>query len=107
MAFGIAITDDAERQLRALPVREQRLIEAAVASRLVHQPTSVTRAVKRLSPNPLAQFELRVGELRVLYNVQASEVVLLVVGRKVGERLIVEGEVFYGHQDNPPEPAGD
>jgi hypothetical protein len=31
---------------------------------------------------------------------------LLVVGRKVGNKLIVEGKEFHGHQDNPPEPAG-
>ena len=32
------------------------------------------------------------GGLRVLYNVEGSEVVLLVVGRKVGNKLIVEGQ---------------
>ena len=60
-----------------------------------------TRAIKRLRPNPFAQFELRAGDLRVLYNVEGSEVVLLVVGRKVGNKLIVKGQEFYGHQDNP------
>jgi len=106
MAFQIMITADAESQWRALPVREQRLLEAAIQARLLHQPTTPTKAVKRLRPNPLAEFELRVGHLRVLYNVEGTEVVLLVVGRKVGNRLIVEGEEFYGHQDNPAEPAG-
>jgi hypothetical protein len=33
--------------------------------------------------------------------------VVLIVGRKVGNRLIVEGKQFYGHQDNPPQPTGD
>ena len=46
------------------------------------------------------------GDLRVLYNVEEEEVVLLIVGRKVGNTLIVEGEEFHGHQDNPVEPAG-
>ena len=31
---------------------------------------------------------------------------VLLVGRKVGNKLIVEGEEFYGHQDYPPEQAG-
>jgi hypothetical protein len=31
---------------------------------------------------------------------------LLLVGRKVGNKLIVAGKEFYGHQDNPVEPAG-
>jgi len=41
-----------------------------------------------------------------LYNVEGEEVVLLVVGRKVGNVLVVEGEEFHGHQDNPVESAG-
>ena len=85
--------------------RQQRLLEAAVQTRLVHQPTTPTKAVRKLRPNPLAQWELRAGELLALYNVEGNEVVLLVVGRKVGNKLIVEGREFHGHQDNPAEPV--
>jgi mRNA-degrading endonuclease RelE of RelBE toxin-antitoxin system len=107
MAFHISITADAESQWRALPTRQQRLLEAAIQTRLIHQPTTPTKAVKRLRPNPFAEFELRIGDLRVLYNVEGSEVVVLVVGRKVGNKLIVEGAEFHGHQDHPSESAGD
>ena len=107
MAFQITITADADEQLRDLPVREQRLLEAAIQSRLRDRPTTPTRAVKALRPNPLAGFELRVGDLRVLYNVEGDEVVLLVVGRKVGNTLVVKGQAFHGHQDNPAQPTGD
>jgi hypothetical protein len=31
---------------------------------------------------------------------------VLIVGRKVGNKLIVEGEEFHGHQDHPTEPSG-
>src|SRR5207249_2414949 len=106
MAFRITMTADAESQWRTLIAREQRVLEAAVQARLIHQPTTLTQAVRRLRPNPFAEYELRVGNLRVLYNVEGMEVVLLVVGRKVGNKLIVEGEEFHGHQDNPPESAG-
>lgn len=106
MAFQITMTLDAEAQLRALSVRERRVLEAAILTRLLDQPTTPTRAIKRLRPNPFAVFELRAGELRVLYNVEESEVVLLVVGRKVGNKLIVGSEEFHGHQDHPPEPPG-
>jgi mRNA-degrading endonuclease RelE of RelBE toxin-antitoxin system len=105
MAFQITITEVAEAQLQALPAREQRLLEAAIQARLLDQPTTVTKAVKKLHPNPFAEFELRVGDLRVLYNVVETQVVVL-LGRKVGNKLIVEGEEFHGHQDNPAEPAG-
>ena len=106
MAFQIAITDEANRQFQALPVREQRILEAAILSRLEHQPTTPTKAIKRLRPNPFAEFELRVGDLRALYNVEGDEVVILVIGRKLGNTLIVEGEEFHGHQDHPAEPPG-
>jgi len=107
MPFKITITEDAERQLRSLPIHDQRIMEAAILSRLKHEPTTPTKAIKQLRPNPLAKFELRAGDLRALYNVEEGEVVILIVGRKAGNKLIVEGEEFHGHQDHPVEPPGD
>jgi mRNA interferase RelE/StbE len=100
MAFSISITAEAEHQLRSLSAYDQRRLETAIWARLVHDPTTPTRAIKRLRPNPLASFELRVANLRVLYNVEGNEVVLLIVGRKEGDKLIVAGVEFHGHQDH-------
>ena len=69
MPYRITITEDADRQFRALPARDRRILEAAIVSRLEQQPATPTRAIKRLRPNPLAEFELRAGDLRALYNV--------------------------------------
>ncbi len=107
MPFIITITEDAEHQMASLTARDQRTLEAAFLTRLVQQPTTPTKSIKRLRPNPFAEFELRAGTLRALYNVEEDEVIILLVGRKVGNQLIVEGEVFHGHQDNLSEPAGD
>lgn len=76
-----------------------------MTARLRDQPTVPTKAIKRLRPNPLKEFELRVRDLRVLYNVEeeTSEVVLLIVGRKVGNKLIVGGEEFHGHRGDSAE----
>src|SRR5262245_20251545 len=106
MPYKISITEDAERQLRSLPTRDQRIVEAAIRSRLEHQPTTPTKAIKRLRPNLFAEFELRARDLRVLYNVDEGEVVVLIVGRKVGNKLIVQGEEFHAHQDHPSKPTG-
>ena len=103
MRYRITITEEAASQLGDLSAREQRIVEAAVVTRLGDEPTIPTRAIKRLRPNPLAEFELRVRDLRVLYNVEGDEVVLLLVGRKVGNALVVAGEVFRGHQGDPAE----
>jgi mRNA-degrading endonuclease RelE of RelBE toxin-antitoxin system len=105
MPYKIAITHDAERQLRAMSAHDQRIVEAAILSRLQDQPTSPTNAIKQLRPNPLATFELRAGDFRVLYNVEEDQVVILVVGQKVGNKLVVEGEEFHGHQDDSAEPT--
>ena len=85
--------------MRALPAWEQRVLEAAIVARLRNQPATPTKAIKKLRPNPLAEFELRVRDLRVLYNVNVDDavVVLLVVGRKVGNSLVVGNKQFYGH----------
>jgi mRNA-degrading endonuclease RelE of RelBE toxin-antitoxin system len=73
MAFRISATREAETHLEALTAREQRTLEAAILARLVDQPTTPTRAIKRLRPNPFAEFELRLGDLRVLYNVEGRK----------------------------------
>jgi mRNA-degrading endonuclease RelE of RelBE toxin-antitoxin system len=109
MEFKISITDEADKHLRALSAREQRIVESAVLARLRFQPALETKAIKRLRSNPLAEFELRVGDFRVLYNVEVEnhEVVLLVVGRKVGNMLIVGGREYHGHRDDSAEPTKD
>jgi mRNA-degrading endonuclease RelE of RelBE toxin-antitoxin system len=66
MPFKVTITEDAERQYRSLPAREQRMLEVAIRSRLEHEPTKPSKAIKRLRPNTLAEFELRAGDLRAV-----------------------------------------
>jgi mRNA-degrading endonuclease RelE of RelBE toxin-antitoxin system len=88
---------------------ERRLIQESVAARLRHEPDKLSRAIKLLQPNPVASHELRVGDLRVLYDldVGAARVTLKVIGRKAGNVLLVEGEAFHGHQDDTAERPGD
>jgi len=103
VAFQIILTEVAKKQLDALAARDQAIIEAEIQSKLEHEPSKPTRAIKKLRPNPLAAFELRVGDFRVLYNVDADrlEVVLAIIGQKEGNKLIVEGKEFHGHEGDP------
>jgi hypothetical protein len=89
------------RLLKALNIDECR------GQRLVSRREMLAKAIKRLRTNPLAEFELRAGDLRALYNVVGDEVVILIVGRKLGNKRIVEGEEFHGHQNHPAKPPGD
>jgi len=107
MPFQIEMTEDAERQFRTFSAREQRILQVAIRSRLLHRPTTPTNAIKKLRPNPIAQFELRVGDLRVMYNVDGNEVIIVVFGQKLGNLLIVKGEEYHEHENDPPEPSGD
>ena len=60
--------------------------------RLKDEPFRETRNRKRLRPNPLAPWELRVGALRVFYEPdgELSDVVnVLAIGVKKGNRLFI------------------
>ncbi len=109
MPFSIDILPAAHSQFAALSAGERRVVQEALAARLRHEPTRLSRAVKLLRPNPVASHELRVGDLRVLYDVDAAaaRVTLKVIGRKAGNKLLVEGEAFHGHQDDTAERPGD
>lgn len=66
-----------------------------VDEQLAHQPTVETRNRKPMRPNPLAPWELRIGDLRVYYDVQEEPqkvVTVLAVGIKVGNRVVIGGE---------------
>lgn len=106
MAFRISSTASFTIQLAGLSAFERRIVEDAVRAKLSERPRTSTNAVKQLRPNRFAPFELRIGDLRVLYNVVDEEVVLLALGRKIGGKLFVEGEEFHGHQDYTVEPPG-
>jgi mRNA-degrading endonuclease RelE of RelBE toxin-antitoxin system len=105
MPYSVKITREAKTQLLKFSVAQQRIIADGIAARLRDQPAVSTNAVKPLRPNPFAGYELRLGDFRVLYNVDDDdfEVTIVAVGRKLGNKLIVEGKEFYGHQADPAE----
>ncbi len=41
----------------------------------------------------------------MLYNVEGKEVVILVIGRKAGNKLIVAGEEFHEQETDSSEPV--
>jgi mRNA-degrading endonuclease RelE of RelBE toxin-antitoxin system len=105
MPYRVTITREAKSQLQALEVREQRMIADGIAARLQDQPTVPSRAVKPLRPNAFASYELRLGGLQVLYSVdeESAEVIIVAVGNKVGDKLMIGGEEFHGHEGDPAE----
>ena len=72
---------------------EQNRILDGVDQRLRHQPTVETRHRKRLRPNATSAWELRIGDFRVLYDVdvQVRIVEIKRIGEKRGNALFVRG----------------
>lgn len=85
-----------------LTAAERSLLLDAIREQLPEEPLVETRNRKPLRPNPLAPWELRVGQLRAFYEAvprgrqlekSADVVYVLAVGRKERNVLRIAGEV--------------
>ena len=95
MAYHIEYSPAAEDHLRALTARQRAIVFDVVDEQLVHQPGVETRNRKPMRPNPMAPWELRVGDLRVYYDVveEPDKVVTVVaVGVKDRSRVLIGGK---------------
>lgn len=94
MSYDIRYSPDAEEHLQTLTKREQQIVVDEVDRQLAYEPNRPTRKRKRLRPNLLADWELRIGDLRVYYVVQEipdAVVSIVAVGRKLGNRVFIGG----------------
>ncbi len=96
MTFALVLTPSASADLARLRKHEQQRIRAALEEKLAHQPLHETKNRKKLRPNPLADWELRVGEFRVFYDVFAADalVKVIAVGYKEGNKLFIRGKEY-------------
>lgn len=97
MRYRLEYSPDAEEHLRALTARQQRIILDAVDRQLIFRPTVETRNRKPMRPNPVAPWELRIGGLRVYYDVEeepGSVVYVRAVGIKQRTRVRIGREVI-------------
>jgi mRNA-degrading endonuclease RelE of RelBE toxin-antitoxin system len=94
----IELTPEAVEDLVSLKVFDRRRIVDGVEAQLTHEPTRETRNRKRLRPNQLAEWELRVQKFRIFYDVLADEanpvVKVIAVGYKEGNDLFIHGEKY-------------
>jgi mRNA-degrading endonuclease RelE of RelBE toxin-antitoxin system len=96
MAFAIILTKSALADLGDFRKFDQQRLRDAVGEQLTVQPLQETRNRKHLRPNELAEWELRVGEFRVFYDVDETEerVKVVAVGYKEGNKLFIRGKEF-------------
>jgi mRNA-degrading endonuclease RelE of RelBE toxin-antitoxin system len=92
MKFQIRLTPSAEVDLRYFPVHEQRIIVDAASNHLSRDADTPSRRRKKLRPNSLAPWELRVGVYRVFYEVEGeSQVKIVAIGHKEHNSLLIRG----------------
>jgi len=93
--YTVEFAESVAEELLALTRAERVRMLDAIEHQLGHEPLSETRNRKPLRPNPVAPWELRVGALRVFYEVAIRPlriVRVVAVGKKernvlrVGER---------------------
>jgi mRNA-degrading endonuclease RelE of RelBE toxin-antitoxin system len=97
MAFVIVFSPRARENLKALRKRDQQILLDAIAVQLGDQPDRPTRHRKRLEENPLAPWELRVGDFRIFFDLDTenAQVVVVAVGHKDHNRLWVGDEEIH------------
>ena len=80
MAYRIVFTENAIEDFDALDARWRAMVRDAVQAHLTHEPTKQSRSrIKRLRDLRHPQFRLRVGEVRVFYDVAGPDVVILAI----------------------------
>lgn len=96
MPYRVEFAASVEGHLRALEARDRATAIAAINRQLPHEPLKETRNRKPLRPNPIAPWELRVGQLRVFYeavgSAESGVVRILAVGRKLRNVLMIGGK---------------
>lgn len=95
MAYQIEFAKLVKAHLQALTAGQRSRVLDSIERQLSNEPSKETRNRKPLRPNPVAPWELRVGELRVFYEVSEEPpalVRILAVGVKVQETLRIGGE---------------
>jgi mRNA-degrading endonuclease RelE of RelBE toxin-antitoxin system len=83
MAYLIEYSPDAVSHMRELTAGQRASVLDAVDNQLLHEPQTETRNRKPMRPNPLAPWELRIGDLRVYYDVEEQPMPRVLV-RAVG-----------------------
>lgn len=97
MPYRIEYSPEAEEHLRFLTARQRVTVLDGVDEQLTYQPTVETRNRKPMRPNPLAPWELRIGSLRVYYDVEEEPeplVSIRAVGIKDRNRVRIGKEVI-------------
>jgi mRNA interferase RelE/StbE len=98
MVFEIILAPGAVDALKTLSVPVRAGVQEALALHLTHEPAKVSKSrIKRLRRLSQPQFRLRVGDIRVFYDVTETEVHVLAVVTKA------QAQAWLDQQGTPTE----
>jgi len=96
VAFEIVLAPTAATALENLPVPIRTGVVKALALHLTHEPTKVSKSrIKRLRGLSQPQYRLRVGDIRVFYDVTEAQVEVLAIVTKA------EAQSWLNEQGTP------
>ena len=95
MAFEVLLSPQALEDLNRLEAFVRAEVRDRIALHLSHEPTRTSRSrIKRLRGLAQPQYRLRVGDIRVFYDVGASEVhVLTIVSKEQAQQWLDESGI--------------
>ena len=80
MAFDIVLAPEAVGDVRELKANVRAVVRNAIETHLRHEPAKVSRSrIKRLRGVLRPRYRLRVGEIRVFYDVSDTAVEILAI----------------------------
>jgi mRNA interferase RelE/StbE len=83
MPFAIILAPEAIEDIKSLKANVRAEVRAALESHLRHEPKRVSRSrIKRLRGLRKPQYRLRVGEVRIFYDVTQTTVDVLAIVTK-------------------------
>jgi mRNA-degrading endonuclease RelE of RelBE toxin-antitoxin system len=96
VAFAIILAPAAAAALKNLSVPIRTGVTKALAVHLTHEPATVSKSrIKRLRGLSQPQYRLRVGDIRVFYDVTETEVQVLAIVTKA------EAQSWLGEEGTP------
>lgn len=101
MRYEFLVAPDAGKQLAALPAHTRSEVRDGIELHLRFEPTKLSKSrIKRLQGLDQPQYRLRVGEIRVFYDVTDTEVHVLAIVSKT------EAQAWLDEQGTPSTQGG-
>jgi len=92
--YEIEFTKGAYQHLERLRRFDRNIILDSIKGELAQKPQEETRNKKLLRQNPLADWELRIRQYRIFYDIDENQGVvrILAIGLKERDKVIIGGE---------------